>query len=109
MTAAAPEPSAPQPPAKDLKSIRAALLPEDRGEFDSGLRRAMNTAADHLDLAPVHEFIEAWWRIAVSSMDPEAHRVARRTSEALLRGERVPTADATDMIRRRLAELEDGR
>ncbi|GAA3214174.1 DUF6247 family protein [Actinocorallia longicatena] len=105
MTAAAPEPTAPVPPAKDLKSIRTALLPEDLSDFDSGLRRAMNTAADHLDLAPVHEFIEAWWRIAVSSMDPERHRAARRDGEALLRGEPVRTVDATELIRRRLADL----
>ena len=109
MTASAPEPARPGVPAKDLKSIRAALLPEDLGDFDSGLRRSMNRAADHLDLAPVHEFIEAWWRIAVSSRDPDSHRAARRTAEALLRGEPVPTSDATDMIRRRLADLEDAR
>ncbi|ROO88503.1 hypothetical protein EDD29_6172 [Actinocorallia herbida] len=94
MTAAASEPCASRPPEKDLKSIRAALLPEDLGEFDAGLRRAMNRAADHLDLAPVHEFIEAWWRIAVSSVDPQAHRSALRASEALLRGEPVATTDA---------------
>ncbi|MFG2005202.1 DUF6247 family protein [Spirillospora sp. NPDC048911] len=108
MTASAPEPAA-APPGKDLKSIRAALLPEDRAGFDSGLRRAMNTAADHLDLAPVHEFIEAWWRIAVFSMDPDKHRAARGTAEALVRGERVATVDATQMIRRRIADLEGGR
>ena len=107
MTAAASEPHVPAPPSKDLKSIRAALLPEDLGDFDSGLRQAMNRAADHLDLAPVHEFIEAWWRIAVFSMNPEAHRSARRTAAALLRGESVPTVDATDMIRRRIAELDN--
>src|SRR5688572_821423 len=109
MTAAVPEPMAPSPPAKDLKSIRAALLPEDLADFDSGLRRAMNTAADHLDLAPVHEFIEAWWRIAVFSMNPDRHRTANRTAEAVLRGERVPTVDATEMIRRRLAGLDEER
>ncbi|MEV5569187.1 DUF6247 family protein [Spirillospora sp. NPDC052269] len=103
MTASVPEPPAPVPPGRDLKAIRAALLPEDRADFDSGLRRAMNTAADHLDLSPVHEFIETWWRIAVSSMDPGRHRAALRASEALVRGEAVPTVDATEMIRRRLA------
>jgi hypothetical protein len=109
MTAAAPESTAPSPPAKDLKSIRAALLPEDLSDFDSGLRRAMNTAADHLDLAPVHEFIEAWWRIAVSAMDPDRHRSARRTAESLLRNDPIRTVDATEMIRKRLAGLNEDR
>ncbi|MGP4025548.1 DUF6247 family protein [Actinomadura sp. 3N407] len=107
--AAGPPESPPGPPGKDLRSIRAALPPEDRAAFDSGLRRAMNAAADHLDLTPLQEFIETWWRIAVMSIDPDGRRAADQAAEAVLRGEPVPMADATEMIRRRLAEHEDSR
>ncbi|MCD0451456.1 DUF6247 family protein [Actinocorallia sp. API 0066] len=99
-TAAPPDPA---PPTKEATSIRAALLPEDLAEFDAGLRRVTNRASDARGATPPHDFIETWWRIAVFSLNPEAHRTARRQSEALLRGEAVPTVDAGTVLSRLLA------
>ncbi|WP_123667065.1 DUF6247 family protein [Actinocorallia herbida] len=90
-------------PDKSPKAIRAALLPEERGDFDREYRGVMAAATEDLDLAPVLEFIERWWRVAVLSMDVERHRAALDVVARLDRGEQVPTGSAVDMIRARLA------
>jgi Family of unknown function (DUF6247) len=106
MAAAAPE-SAPgssnRVPDKSPKTIRAALLPEERGDFDREYRKVMATATEDLDLAPVLEFIERWWRVAVLSTDAQRHRAALDVVARFNRGESVPTASAVDMIKARLA------
>ncbi|MFI0422542.1 DUF6247 family protein [Spongiactinospora sp. 9N601] len=78
-------------PEKSPRAIRAALLPEDVGDFDREYRGVMTEAMEPLDLAPVRAFIERWWRVAWSSADPEGHRAMLETAGRLARGEEVPT------------------
>jgi Family of unknown function (DUF6247)/HicA toxin of bacterial toxin-antitoxin, len=107
MAAAAPEPtSGPshRVPDKNLKAIRAAILPEEQGDFDREYRKVMATATEDLDLAPVLEFVERWWRVAVLSSDADRHRAARDVVTRLNRGESVVTVSAMEMIEARLAK-----
>jgi hypothetical protein len=73
------------------KSIRAALLPEETGDFDSEYRHAMAEATETLDLNPVLDLLERWRRVARSSQDPKAHRRMLKHAAALNAGESVPT------------------
>ncbi|WP_026116120.1 DUF6247 family protein [Nocardiopsis kunsanensis] len=72
------------------KEIRDALLPEGVGDFDSEFRRVMDDAKERLDLTALHEFLEHWRWIAISSQDPEAHRHMIDVADRLERGENVP-------------------
>lgn len=73
------------------RSIRAALLPDDVGAFDSEYRQAMAEATETLDLNPVLDLLERWRRIAWSSADPVAHQRMLRNAARLEAGEGVPT------------------
>ena len=85
MASSAPSPE-PSP-----RSIRAALLPEDVGTFDSEYRQAMAEATETLDLNPVLGLLERWRRIAWSSADPVAHQRMLRNAARLEAGEGVTT------------------
>lgn len=63
---AEPHPAVPvEPPAFDTpREIRAALLPEEVGQFDSAWRNALARAAEALDLTEVHAVLDSWRRIA---------------------------------------------
>jgi hypothetical protein len=57
------------------RAIRAALLPEEVGDFDREFRREMATATETLDLSGVTAMLARWQRVALSSsQDPQAHR-----------------------------------
>ncbi|MFC0862551.1 DUF6247 family protein [Sphaerimonospora cavernae] len=56
------------------RAIRAALPIEDLDAFDRQYRKALRTAADDLDLTPLHECVESWWRHAVLRADPVAYQ-----------------------------------
>jgi len=84
-----PVPSADEYPTP--KSIRAALLPEEAGDFDSEYRHAMAEATENLDLNPVLDLLERWRRVARSSQDPEAHRRMLKHAAAINAGKSVPT------------------
>ncbi|GAB3727132.1 DUF6247 family protein [Nocardiopsis nanhaiensis] len=73
------------------KAIRAALLPEEAGDFDREFRRVMNEARESLDIAPVNECLDRWWHVAMSSRDPEAHRHMLDVAARAERGEPVST------------------
>ena len=79
------------PPGKDLKAIRAALLPEDVAEFDAEFRAVMATATKTMDLAGVSAFVERWWRVAWSAVSPEEHRAMLERADQLLSGRAVHT------------------
>jgi len=71
-------------------AIRAALLAEDRAEFDADYERALTEARQSLDLAELFKTLEQWRRIALLQSNPENfRRVARRAAE-LLTGQPVP-------------------
>jgi hypothetical protein len=52
------------------RAIRAALPIEDRDALDRQYREALRKAGDELDLTPLHECVEIWWRHAVLKADP---------------------------------------
>jgi Family of unknown function (DUF6247) len=73
------------------RAIRAALLPEEAGDFDREYRQVMREAMETLDLTPVLEMLERWGRVALLSRDPERHRRMLDHAERLQRGEDLPT------------------
>ncbi len=80
------------PPATSPRDIRAALLPEEVGDFDSQWRAALARATETLDLTEVYEVLRQWQRIAVlTQADPEAHRRMLQVADRALRGESIPT------------------
>ena len=83
----------PQPPQGLLapREIRAQLLPEEVEGFDRDYRTVMAEATEALDLAPVHEMLRHWGRVArLTQHDPQAHRRMLRMAAALNAGEEVP-------------------
>ena len=86
------EPHAADPgPLSDLstpREIRAALLPEEVGQFDSAWRAAQARATEALDLTEVHTMLDRWRRIArMTQADPEVHRRMLAKAERALAGE----------------------
>lgn len=71
-------------------SIRAALLPEDRAEFDDAYVRALDQARREYDLRALHDALENWRRRAIAQSDPEAFRLMVRRAAAFYSGEPVP-------------------
>ncbi|GGL49547.1 hypothetical protein GCM10014719_58460 [Planomonospora parontospora subsp. antibiotica] len=78
-------------PDKTPRAIRAALLPEEVGDFDREFRAVMAEATETLDLTVVTSFLERWWRVAWSSTDASGHRAMLERADELTRGEDVPT------------------
>jgi|SRR6476469_354691 len=110
MTADAVEP----PPRRSFrdaspKQIRAALIPEEQGEFDASWQNAMSEAAKAQDLGGVFSTL-ATWRVHAEITQDLGHEGYRQW---LARAERinrtgelppgtVPLADVQALIRERL-------
>lgn len=61
---------------------------EDLEAFDRQYRDALQRAADDLDLAPLHECVETWWRRAALKADPDDYaRMMGRAEEVQRRVE----------------------
>jgi Family of unknown function (DUF6247) len=94
----------PLPEGAGPRAIRAALLAEEREEFDQSYRQALSEAGDTLELAGVLATLEHWRR-AIMSADPQAYRrMLRRTAQLLsggdpLSGYRRPHRTTADPIR----------
>ena len=89
------------------REIRAALLPEEVGQFDTAWRNSLARATEALDLSEVHAVLDCWRRIARMTLtDPEAHRRMLAKAERRLAGElpepAVSEAEIRALIRRRL-------
>lgn len=106
MTAAANHPHHEPGELDSPRAIRAALLPEERGDFDAAYRAALADAGEKLDLADVFETLASWRRIARQTLaDPAAHRAMLQQAE---RGQRtgeppagaVSIADVRALLRR---------
>lgn len=91
MPAAAPAPDEPGVPAASPKAIRAALLPEEAGDFDREYRQAMNEAVESLELTGVLALLRRWQRVAWSSRDERAHRRMLERADQLSTGAAVAT------------------
>ncbi len=79
--------------------IRGALLPEDRGAFDTAYTEARDEARETLELTALCETLERWRRIAVLQANRDNfRRVARRVAE-LRTGEPVPEDEPLPVTR----------
>lgn len=67
--------------------IRAAILPEDRDQFDASLRRALDSVADTLSLNPLEQFLAHWRRLAFC----QNHDGHDTWCEALAKADRILT------------------
>ncbi|QDP95224.1 hypothetical protein FOE78_04235 [Microlunatus elymi] len=88
-------------PDKTPAGIRACLLPEDLDEFDAEFHQVMSEATASYDLNGVNDFVQRWYPVAVSSLDPQSHRRMLETARKLNAGEHVPT-EPWEETRRRL-------
>lgn len=86
-------------------TIRAALLAEEREEFDRDYRAALAAAADSLDLTGLLDMLEHWRCRAIVSADPTAYRNGLRHAAQLLSGEDVPEDESLAATKDRLAQF----
>lgn len=100
--AAFPEPFRKRPPFADASpaEVRAALIPEEAGEFDRDMADATKTR----DSAVLRETLESWRRIAwvTSANGPDAHRRMWRRAAAKFTGEDIPTDEPLQVTKARL-------
>lgn len=83
--------------------IRAALLDEEKPDFDQQYRHALDTAAESLSLDELHETLESWRRIAwMTHTDPEAHRRMLRTAAERYTGQPTPADEPLQRTKARL-------
>ncbi len=83
--------------------IRAALLPEERPDFDGEYRRTLQVAAESLTLDELHETLECWRRVAwMTQSDPAAHRRMLRTAAERLTGEKIHADEPLALIKARI-------
>ncbi|MGQ0776343.1 MAG: DUF6247 family protein [Pseudonocardiales bacterium] len=101
-----PIPAIPPPPeGASPRAIRAALIAEERAEFDQAYRRALAEAAETLELASVLDTLEHWRRRAIMSADPQAYRRMLRRAAQLLSADEVPEDEPLAQLKERLAQL----
>lgn len=72
-------------------ATRAALPPQEAGEFDREYRLVMAEATETLDLTAVIQMLRRWQRVVWSARDPELHRRMLAHADRLSAGEDVPT------------------
>jgi hypothetical protein len=94
----------PLPAGSGPRAIRAALIVEEREEFDQDYRRALTQAGETLDLADVLDTLEHWRRRAIMSTDPGAYRRMLRRAAQLLCGVEVPEDESIEALKQRLAQ-----
>jgi hypothetical protein len=88
--AAQHSPHAPEPGEFDSpKAIRAALLPEERGDFEQAYKRALQDAGETLSLEGLHTTLANWTLIARQTLaNPAAHRrMLQQAAQTLRTGE----------------------
>lgn len=89
------------------REVRAALVPEERPDFDQQWRRAMAVAADSLDLAEVHRVLDSWRRRATITehLGHSGYRDMLALAEERLRtGEPAPDSVSLAEIKALIAE-----
>lgn len=92
----------PLPAGEDPRSIRAALLPEEAGDFDREFRAAMTEATESLDLTGVLQVLERWRRVAESSRDSVAHRRMLQHADDLTHGRAAVATEPWPVTKARL-------
>jgi hypothetical protein len=84
-------PGQPQVPDATPRAIRAALLPEEAGDFDREFRQAMAEATETLDLTSVLALLQRWQRVAWSARDETAHRRMLEHADRIAAGDEITT------------------
>jgi len=87
--------------------VKAALVPEERSDFDEQWRKALADAADSLDLTEVHEVLNSWRRRATitTHLGHDGYRQMLARAERILRtGEPEPGSVPLDEIKELIAE-----
>lgn len=84
--------------------MRAALIPEERAEFDEQWRAVMVRATETLDLTEVFATLDEWRRVArlTAVAGAEAHRAMYRRAAARLTGQTVPVDEPLPQTKARL-------
>ena len=78
------------------REIRAALLPEEVGDFEAAYQQALRLASETLSLEALHATLASWRRIAqMTQADPAGHRHMLAQAERTLRTRQLPD-DAVD-------------
>lgn len=95
----------PLPEGAGPRAIRAALLVEEREEFDQAYRRALAEAGETLELAGVLDTLEHWRQRAIISADPQAYRRMLRRAAQLLSGDEVSEDEPLAQLKERLSRL----
>ncbi|MEQ3553169.1 DUF6247 family protein [Pseudonocardia nematodicida] len=83
------------------RTIRAALIPEDRTRFDAAYADELATARDNLDLTGLFAMLERWRRVAVLQRDPDRFDALVRRAAELRTGEPASPDETTAETRRR--------
>ncbi|GAA5171385.1 hypothetical protein GCM10023321_69870 [Pseudonocardia eucalypti] len=98
------------PPDATPAAIRAALIDEERAEFDQAYRDALAEAARTLDLTRLLDVLRNYHRIAwlTQSQGPEAHRrMLDKATQIMRTGQNpdaVPNEQVEALIRKRLGQ-----
>lgn len=84
--------------------VRAALIPEEKAEFERDWRAVLAKAADTLDLTEVLETLESWRLVArlTAASGPDGHRAMYRRAAERLTGEAVPAGEPLTETKARL-------
>lgn len=84
--------------------MRAALIPEERLEFDAEWRAVMAKATETLDLSEVFATLDPWRRVArlTTAAGAEEHRAMYRRAAERLTGEAVPADESLAQTKARL-------
>lgn len=78
------------------REIRAALLPEEVGEFDAAYQQALRAASETLSLEALQATLESWRRVArMTQADPVGHRRMLEQAKRTRRTGQLPE-DAVD-------------
>lgn len=108
MSAEAVEPSRPRSFNEASPSeVMAALVPEERPDFEQQWRRAMADAIDSLDLTEVYTILDSWRRRATITnyLGHNGYREMLARADRILRtGEPEPGSVPLDEIKALLAE-----
>ncbi|MEJ2866636.1 DUF6247 family protein [Actinomycetospora sp. OC33-EN08] len=97
--AAVPPPAHPLLPGASPATIRSYLLPEDRSAFADAYGAALDEARRTWELAPLHDVIEQWRRVAVVQSDPARFRRTARRAAEFFTGEPSPEDEPFEVTR----------
>lgn len=83
--------------------VRAALLDEEKPDFDREYEHALAVAAESLTLDELHETLECWRRVAwMTYANPHEHQRTLRAAAERLTRQSVPADEPVTATKERL-------